>query len=112
MSENGVEIASFYFDPIDDPDSANLIQTSNIIVDAKSGVSGANRSTKEKLLFTEVTEGMNSYGVTQKHHGSKVTISFTPHLIPMVNWQMFLLLFSEPWYAISNLCGNGSKSKS
>ncbi|XP_045807633.1 probable N-acetyl-gamma-glutamyl-phosphate reductase, chloroplastic [Trifolium pratense] len=74
---------------------ANLIQTSNIIVDAKSGVSGAGRSAKENLLFTEVTEGMNSYGVTRHRHapeieqgladaaGSKVTISFTPHLIPM-----------------------------
>ncbi|PNX97907.1 putative N-acetyl-gamma-glutamyl-phosphate chloroplastic-like [Trifolium pratense] len=47
---------------------ANLIQTSNIIVDAKSGVSGAGRSAKENLLFTEVTEGMNSYGVTRHRH--------------------------------------------
>lgn len=74
---------------------ANLIQTTNIIVDAKSGVSGAGRSAKENLLFTEVTEGMSSYGVTRHRHapeieqgladaaGSKVTISFTPHLIPM-----------------------------
>ncbi|GAU22815.1 hypothetical protein TSUD_142550 [Trifolium subterraneum] len=51
---------------------ANLIQTSNIIVDAKSGVSGAGRSAKENLLFTEVTEGMNSYGVTRHRHGVRI----------------------------------------
>ncbi|KAJ1393699.1 Semialdehyde dehydrogenase, NAD-binding [Sesbania bispinosa] len=72
---------------------ANLIQISNIIIDAKSGVSGAGRSAKENLLFTEVTEGINSYGVTRHRHeieqgltdaaSAKVTVSFTPHLIPM-----------------------------
>ncbi|CAL0314882.1 unnamed protein product [Lupinus luteus] len=74
---------------------ANLIGTGNIIIDAKSGVSGAGRSAKENILFTEVVEGINSYGVTRHRHvpeteqgladaaRSKVTISFTPHLIPM-----------------------------
>ncbi|KAK7310397.1 hypothetical protein RJT34_07880 [Clitoria ternatea] len=74
---------------------ANLIEIKNIIIDAKSGVSGAGRSAKENLLFTEVTEGINSYGVTRHRHvpeieqgltdaaRSKVTVSFTPHLIPM-----------------------------
>ncbi|RZC03457.1 putative N-acetyl-gamma-glutamyl-phosphate reductase, chloroplastic isoform C [Glycine soja] len=74
---------------------ASLIELKNIIIDAKSGVSGAGRSAKENLLFTEVTEGLNSYGVTLHRHvpeieqgladasGSKVTVSFTPHLIPM-----------------------------
>ncbi|KAK7260110.1 hypothetical protein RIF29_25879 [Crotalaria pallida] len=75
---------------------ANLIGIRNIIIDAKSGVSGAGRSGKENLLFSEVVEGINSYGVTRHRHvpeteqgladaaQSKVTISFTPHLIPMV----------------------------
>ncbi|KAJ7946018.1 N-acetyl-gamma-glutamyl-phosphate reductase [Quillaja saponaria] len=44
---------------------ANLIEHKNIIIDSKSGVSGAGRSAKEAYLFTEVTEGVYSYGVTK-----------------------------------------------
>ncbi|KAI4295613.1 hypothetical protein L6164_035639 [Bauhinia variegata] len=74
---------------------AKLIETRNIIIDSKSAVSGAGRSAKESLLFTEVTEGIYSYGVTRHRHvpeieqglsdaaRTKITISFTPHLIPM-----------------------------
>ncbi|KAF7840877.1 putative N-acetyl-gamma-glutamyl-phosphate reductase, chloroplastic [Senna tora] len=75
---------------------ANLIEPRNVIIDAKSGVSGAGRSAKENLLYTEVAEGINSYGITRHRHvpeieqglsdaaRSKVTVSFTPHLIPMI----------------------------
>lgn len=74
---------------------ANLIEYSNIIIDAKSGVSGAGRSAKEANLYTEVAEGIHAYGVTRHRHvpeieqglsdvaGSKITVSFTPHLMPM-----------------------------
>ncbi|KNA12513.1 hypothetical protein SOVF_125380 [Spinacia oleracea] len=74
---------------------ANLIEYSNIIIDAKSGVSGAGRGAKESNLYTEVAEGIHAYGVTRHRHvpeieqglsdvaGSKVTVSFTPHLMPM-----------------------------
>ncbi|KAJ7561956.1 hypothetical protein O6H91_03G133300 [Diphasiastrum complanatum] len=72
-----------------------LIEKDGIIIDAKSGVSGAGRSAKEANLYTEIAEGLHSYGVTNHRHvpeieqglteaaGSKVTVSFTPHLIPM-----------------------------
>ncbi|BBM97765.1 N-acetyl-gamma-glutamyl-phosphate reductase [Marchantia polymorpha subsp. ruderalis] len=74
---------------------AGLISKDGIIIDAKSGVSGAGRSAKEANLYTEIAEGMKSYGITNHRHvpeieqgltqavGSQVTISFTPHLIPM-----------------------------
>ncbi|WP_445678630.1 N-acetyl-gamma-glutamyl-phosphate reductase [Radicibacter daui] len=74
---------------------AGLIEADDIIVDAKSGVSGAGRSAKEASLFTEVAEGIHAYGVANHRHrpeieqglgwaaGRKVTISFTPHLMPM-----------------------------
>ncbi|KAJ7976719.1 N-acetyl-gamma-glutamyl-phosphate reductase [Quillaja saponaria] len=74
---------------------ANLIEHRNIIIDSKSGVSGAGRSAKESNLFTEVAEGICSYGVTRHRHApeteqglsdaarSNITISFTPHLMPM-----------------------------
>lgn len=47
---------------------AKLIQTEDIIIDAKSGVSGAGRSAKQNLLYTEIAEGINSYGVTKHRH--------------------------------------------
>ncbi|XP_074307090.1 putative N-acetyl-gamma-glutamyl-phosphate reductase, chloroplastic isoform X2 [Silene latifolia] len=74
---------------------SNLIQHSNIIIDAKSGVSGAGRSAKEANLYTEVAEGIHAYGITRHRHvpeieqglsdvgSSKVVVSFTPHLMPM-----------------------------
>ncbi|XP_050235297.1 probable N-acetyl-gamma-glutamyl-phosphate reductase, chloroplastic isoform X1 [Mercurialis annua] len=74
---------------------ANLIGYKNIIIDAKSGVSGAGRGAKVANLYTELTEGIMSYGVTRHRHvpeieqglseaaNSKVTVSFTPHLMPM-----------------------------
>ncbi|KAJ4800859.1 N-acetyl-gamma-glutamyl-phosphate reductase [Rhynchospora pubera] len=72
-----------------------LIELRNIIIDAKSGVSGAGRGAKEANLYTEIAEGMHSYGITKHRHvpeieqglsgvaNSKVTVSFTPHLMPM-----------------------------
>lgn len=74
---------------------AKLIELENIIIDSKSGVSGAGRGAKEANLYTEIAEGMHSYGVTKHRHvpeieqglsevaKSKVTVSFTPHLMPM-----------------------------
>lgn len=40
----------------------------DIIIDAKSGVSGAGRSVKQAFLYTEVAEGMNAYGVSRHRH--------------------------------------------
>ncbi|KAI5661040.1 hypothetical protein M9H77_20363 [Catharanthus roseus] len=74
---------------------ANLIESKNIIIDSKSGVSGAGRGAKEANLYTEIAEGIHSYGITRHRHvpeieqglsdalNSKVTVSFTPHLMPM-----------------------------
>lgn len=75
---------------------AGAISAEGILIDAKSGVSGAGRAAKEANLFCEVADGMHSYGVGSHRHmpeieqglsdaagGSEVTVSFTPHLIPM-----------------------------
>lgn len=45
-----------------------LVTTEDIIIDAKSGVSGAGRSGKVNLLYTEIAEGINCYGVTKHRH--------------------------------------------
>jgi N-acetyl-gamma-glutamyl-phosphate reductase len=72
-----------------------LIDANTLIVDAKSGVSGAGRGAKLPNLFCEVNENMKAYGVASHRHtpeieeqlsyacGKPVTISFTPHLAPM-----------------------------
>lgn len=75
---------------------AKLIEARNLIIDSKSGVSGAGRGAKEANLYSEIAEGIYSYGVTKHRHvpeieqglsdvaSSKVTVSFTPHLMPMI----------------------------
>jgi N-acetyl-gamma-glutamyl-phosphate reductase len=72
-----------------------LISPENIIIDAKSGTSGAGRSLKEANLFVEVSEAIHPYAIGQHRHmpeieqelsfvsDSDITISFTPHLVPM-----------------------------
>ena len=72
-----------------------LIEMNSIIVDAKSGVSGAGRGAKVNNLYCEVNENINAYAVTTHRHtpeieeqlgyaaNEKVTITFTPHLAPM-----------------------------
>ena len=72
-----------------------LIDVKSIIVDAKSGTSGAGRGAKVPNLFCEVNENCKAYGVATHRHtpeieeqltyaaGEEVVINFTPHLIPM-----------------------------
>jgi N-acetyl-gamma-glutamyl-phosphate reductase len=66
----------------------------DVVVDAKSGVSGAGRGATEKTHFVTVDENMNPYGVPRHRHtpeieqelaaqGNDVRITFTPHLIPL-----------------------------
>jgi N-acetyl-gamma-glutamyl-phosphate reductase len=71
------------------------IEADMIVVDAKSGVSGAGRAAKEGSLYCEVTEGIHAYGVAGHRHSSEldqelsiaagkpVVATFTPHLMPM-----------------------------
>jgi len=74
---------------------AKAIELSEIVIDAKSGMTGAGRAAKESMLFSEVSEGFNAYGVGHHRHmaeldqefsaaaGREVTVTFTPHLVPM-----------------------------
>src|SRR4051794_5849812 len=75
--------------------SAKAIDPDAIVIDAKSGMTGAGRAAKEEMLFSEVSEGFHAYGVGHHRHmaeldqefskaaGRTVTVSFTPHLVPM-----------------------------
>ena len=74
---------------------AKLIDVNDIVIDAKSGVTGAGRGLKQNTLFSEAGEGLSPYSVGTHRHspeieqeigvaaGSNVTVNFTPHLIPM-----------------------------
>lgn len=72
-----------------------LIDPDTLIIDAKSGTSGAGRGAKLPNLFCEVNENMKAYGVTNHRHtpeieeqlgyaaGKEIAVNFTPHLVPM-----------------------------
>jgi len=74
---------------------AKAIDPDEIVVDAKSGMTGAGRAAKEEMLFSEVSEGFHAYAVGHHRHmseldqefslaaGREVIVSFTPHLVPM-----------------------------
>ena len=71
------------------------IELGEIVIDAKSGMTGAGRSAREAMLFSEVSEGFHAYGVGHHRHmaeldqefslaaGREVVVTFTPHLVPM-----------------------------
>ena len=73
----------------------NLIRSDNIIIDSKSGFSGAGKKIKEKFKFKHLFNSVRAYGVGSHRHMAeidqelskcakkKINVSFTPHLIPM-----------------------------
>ena len=74
---------------------AKAIDPDEIVIDAKSGMTGAGRAAKEEMLFSEVSEGFHAYGVGHHRHmaeldqefskaaGRELIVTFTPHLVPM-----------------------------
>jgi N-acetyl-gamma-glutamyl-phosphate reductase len=86
---------------------AGLIKANGIIADSLSGVSGAGRKAEIDYLFCECNESVRPYGVPKHRHlseieeqltfaaGAKVTIQFTPHLIP-VNRGILTTLYLAP----------------
>ena len=72
-----------------------IIDPDTLIIDAKSGTSGAGRGAKTPNLFCEVNENMKAYGVATHRHtpeieeqlgyaaGKEIVVNFTPHLVPM-----------------------------
>ena len=74
---------------------AGLVGSDGVIIDAKSGVSGAGRSLKRQTLFCEVDEGLSAYNVGRHRHlpemtqelakvsGGVLPLTFSPHLVPL-----------------------------
>ena len=92
----------------------NIISLEDIIVDAKSGVSGAGRGNKEELMFSEISESMKPYNIAKHRHtpeieqiigdisGKEIKINFTPHLIPINRGELVTIYLKTI---------NGSKAK-
>ena len=86
---------------------AKLIKPESIIADSMSGVTGAGRKVEVDYLFAECNESVRPYGIPKHRHlseleqeasiaaGTKVTMQFTPHLIP-VNRGILTTLYLEP----------------
>ena len=74
---------------------AKQIEADRIIIDAKSGMTGAGRGAQQNHLYTEISEGISAYGISGHRHapeieqglsqaaGAPLMVSFTPHLMPM-----------------------------
>jgi N-acetyl-gamma-glutamyl-phosphate reductase len=79
---------------------AGLVDAHDLVIDAKSGVTGAGRGLKQSTLFSEAGEGLSPYSVAMHRHtaeidqeigiaaGVAVTANFTPHLIPMARGEL------------------------
>ncbi len=84
-----------------------LIQADSLIVDSKSGTTGAGRKAGTATLFCEVNEGFKAYGVGSHRHtpeieqvlgeasGSAVQVNFTPHLLP-INRGILSTIYAQP----------------
>ena len=91
-----------------------IISLEDIIVDAKSGVSGAGRGSKEELMFSEISESMKPYNIAKHRHtpeieqiienisSKEIKINFTPHLIPINRGELVTIYVKTI---------NGSKAK-
>ena len=98
---------------------AGLVRSEGIIADSLSGVSGAGRKAELDYLFCECNESVRPYGVPKHRHlseieeqlsfaaGTKVTVQFTPHLIP-VNRGILTTLYLEPVKRFSDAAGAGA----
>jgi N-acetyl-gamma-glutamyl-phosphate reductase len=87
--------------------AGGLVKPRGIIIDAKSGVSGAGRTPKLNMLYCEANESLSAYGVGNHRHtpeieqvlsevsGQSVEVIFTPHLVPM-DRGILATIYAEP----------------
>lgn len=97
---------------------AGVIDTASIIIDSKSGASGAGRSAKTDLLYCELNESVKAYGLPRHRHawemeewaagfgGQTIKVRFVPHILPMSRGMLTTLHLSgnntETWHDILN----------
>ncbi len=95
---------------------AGVVDTTSIIIDSKSGASGAGRSAKTDLLYCELNESVKAYGLPRHRHawemeewaagfgGQSIQVRFVPHILPMSRGMLTTLHLSgdntENWHNI------------
>jgi len=95
---------------------AKVLDNKSIIIDAKSGTSGAGRSAKTELLYCEINEGLNAYGLPRHRHAwemeewgtafgkQEIRVRFVPHIVPMSRGMLSTLHLSgkntETWHEL------------
>ena len=95
---------------------AQAIESSSIIIDSKSGTSGAGRSAKTNLLYCEINESLSAYGLPRHRHAwemeewaahygnTDVSVRFVPHILPMTRGMLSTIHLtgknSEQWHSI------------
>jgi N-acetyl-gamma-glutamyl-phosphate reductase len=95
---------------------SGLVKSSSIVIDSKSGTSGAGRSAKTDLLYCEINESLGAYGLPRHRHAwemeewatayaeKEVSVRFVPHIIPMTRGMLSTLHLSgtdtAQWYDI------------
>lgn len=95
---------------------AGLLEAGNIIIDSKSGTSGAGRSAKTDLLYCEINESVKAYGLPRHRHawemeewaeafgGEATQVRFVPHILPMTRGMLTTLHLSgkstDSWHGI------------
>jgi len=95
---------------------SGLIDSQGIVVDAKSGTSGAGRAAKSNLLYCEINEGIGAYGLPRHRHAwemeewaeglgkQETTVRFVPHILPMTRGMLATIHLSgeqpEQWHAL------------
>ena len=95
---------------------SKLISSTSIVIDSKSGTSGAGRAPKTGLLYCEINESLSAYGLPRHRHawemeewavaysGSEVSVRFVPHIIPMTRGMLSTIHLtgknSDQWHSI------------
>jgi N-acetyl-gamma-glutamyl-phosphate reductase len=95
---------------------SGLVESKGIVVDSKSGTSGAGRSAKTNLLYCEINEGLSAYGLPRHRHAwemeewaealghQSTSVRFVPHILPMTRGMLSTLHLTgekpETWHAI------------
>lgn len=102
---------------------AGVVDKENIIVDSKSGITGAGRSAKVANLFAEINDNIKAYGIGGHRHiaeieqelgnaaSDKVQITFTPHVIPMNRGILSVIYVSGKAADISSTLENKYKDE-
>ena len=89
--------------------AAKAIDPDEIVIDAKSGMTGAGRAAKEEMLFSEVSEGIHAYGVGHHRHMAELDQEFSPGRRPRGGGELHAASGAdEPRHPVDHLCARAA----